>query len=1094
MAQPHNYTQSAQQNWQSADAAKTASQSAGMGSPFQTRHQSQGLNNPRQSSALPTESPLGSPQVMTLRDAATATGALNNQQSGGLPYQQGNWLTQKIQQAKQYLGGGAAAPQLQPQGPLVGIIDQGFAPGEHGHEMLKTIQQGNPDATVLLADSVGKGTWANDLTQFVDVAKASGQSQAVVNLSFDLTQKNPDGTTTTRSELTATERDALLYAQQNGVLVVTSAGNNGGAMSALEQASGRSDNLIVVGAAEGNQRAAYSSFGSGLDFLVSMDGRPEAGTSQAAAEMTQTITKLWAKNPGLAAHQVVQVLEATSTALNTTGWNPETGLGLLNARDALYYAAEVPPATEWLAGLGMTPETGKALVTDSPLGGFTWQGREGASASEQVNRRFPRLNRSQWKTVGHTALDVAGFVPVVGTVANLANAAWYAAEGDYVNAGISAAGAIPIAGSAANAARLTARGTQAARAGVRAANASRAAGRGGSGAANRVASGGRGGRSGNRPTSANRGRGGGNGRPSPRRDRPTSPSRSGRTNTRNTAPSPRQVRTNNPTNRTNHNRASIPTRRTQTSSGRGTTNRPTRTTAAHAARTPAQRANLRPQSTGRPIPSSRTNPRPSSNRQPALGNAKDRARTRDNAMESFDTGMEIALEMNAQNVAAGGSNAEPMPAWVEPTIGIASMLTGGRGRFRSTPTHMNVTGGGNPPRPGADRGNGLPRGTNGNGVGSRLPQRPPAGRGTTPTLRPTTVSPVDRRGAAAAQPRTFQQPQRVEQPARDRVLVSASAGAQRGGHNGSGIVASAATGGSGRGGLSRGQGQGAGASNQGGGNSTSSGGNSRGLGNGGSGQDLPPHGSGRSGMGREELPIVRGKHAFRPVFPYKSPQQRLQDTLNKYSSLPLDPLTRAFNARRIAMNRYQKETGHLRSDSKKRNMTVAVDSQGRAIQNGPLRGINETEHDKLKLALAALDRTLQQGTDIKPGNGDHINLRNMDPADVISDPAFLRPFPGGTVSPRQQYLPGLGKAADAERLAFEAELARDPSQKVISLGVSRPLCSSQNGDWDCVSYFRDAANSTQKTIIISAPDGTRVFQPKRKPRKPPGLSGWTPSF
>ena len=53
--------------------------------------------------------------------------------------------------------------------------------------------------------------------------------------------------------------------------------------------------------------------------------------------------------------------------------------------------------------------------------------------------------------LGHGALDVAGLVPVVGEVADLGNAAWYAAEGDYANAALSAASAIPLAGYGASA-------------------------------------------------------------------------------------------------------------------------------------------------------------------------------------------------------------------------------------------------------------------------------------------------------------------------------------------------------------------------------------------------------------------------------------------------------------------------------------------------------------------------------------------------------------------------------------------------------------------------------------------------------------------
>lgn len=48
--------------------------------------------------------------------------------------------------------------------------------------------------------------------------------------------------------------------------------------------------------------------------------------------------------------------------------------------------------------------------------------------------------------IGHAVLDVAGLIPVVGEVADLANAAWYAAEGNYVDAALSAASAIPFAG------------------------------------------------------------------------------------------------------------------------------------------------------------------------------------------------------------------------------------------------------------------------------------------------------------------------------------------------------------------------------------------------------------------------------------------------------------------------------------------------------------------------------------------------------------------------------------------------------------------------------------------------------------------------
>jgi len=68
---------------------------------------------------------------------------------------------------------------------------------------------------------------------------------------------------------------------------------------------------------------------------------------------------------------------------------------------------------------------------------------------------------SSWGGLVHAALDVAGMIPVIGEVADLANAAIYAAEGDYVNASLSAAAAVPFAGWAATGAKAGMRATQA---------------------------------------------------------------------------------------------------------------------------------------------------------------------------------------------------------------------------------------------------------------------------------------------------------------------------------------------------------------------------------------------------------------------------------------------------------------------------------------------------------------------------------------------------------------------------------------------------------------------------------------------------------
>ncbi len=54
---------------------------------------------------------------------------------------------------------------------------------------------------------------------------------------------------------------------------------------------------------------------------------------------------------------------------------------------------------------------------------------------------------------GHTALDALGLIPGLGEIADGANCLWYGAEGDAVNAGLSCAAMVPLAGTAATAAK-----------------------------------------------------------------------------------------------------------------------------------------------------------------------------------------------------------------------------------------------------------------------------------------------------------------------------------------------------------------------------------------------------------------------------------------------------------------------------------------------------------------------------------------------------------------------------------------------------------------------------------------------------------------
>ncbi len=57
----------------------------------------------------------------------------------------------------------------------------------------------------------------------------------------------------------------------------------------------------------------------------------------------------------------------------------------------------------------------------------------------------PLANLS-WKSIGHSLLNAAGMIPGVGDLFDLANAAWYLADGDYKNALLSGLSALPLLG------------------------------------------------------------------------------------------------------------------------------------------------------------------------------------------------------------------------------------------------------------------------------------------------------------------------------------------------------------------------------------------------------------------------------------------------------------------------------------------------------------------------------------------------------------------------------------------------------------------------------------------------------------------------
>tara|TARA_R110001632_G_scaffold72532_2_gene167622 strand:+ start:1130 stop:1963 length:834 start_codon:yes stop_codon:yes gene_type:complete len=121
--------------------------------------------------------------------------------------------------------------------------------------------------------------------------------------------------------------------------------------------------------------------------------------------------------------------------------------------------------------MGYKPITAKVKLqkptpakNDAKFMTSSYGGRSGGSTPKHkaVENSGIRTNepqeKSAWNKGGHLALDVLGLIPGFGEIADGANAAWYTAEGDYFNAGLSTAAMVPFAGWAATATKLGTKG------------------------------------------------------------------------------------------------------------------------------------------------------------------------------------------------------------------------------------------------------------------------------------------------------------------------------------------------------------------------------------------------------------------------------------------------------------------------------------------------------------------------------------------------------------------------------------------------------------------------------------------------------------
>ena len=167
----------------------------------------------------------------------------------------------------------------------------------------------------------------------------------------------------------STEAEAIGYANDNGVIVVCAAGNEG--PTGPDQYPAAYATTIAVGATGYSEtRASYSNTGdyldivapggdgsyyvwqetfAGVDHLTDFDVWGMQGTSMAAPHVSAAAALLLSMNPDLSHGDVRFILESTAVDLGAPGWDAEYGHGLLDVAAALSFVPKPEPPTSFAA-------------------------------------------------------------------------------------------------------------------------------------------------------------------------------------------------------------------------------------------------------------------------------------------------------------------------------------------------------------------------------------------------------------------------------------------------------------------------------------------------------------------------------------------------------------------------------------------------------------------------------------------------------------------------------------------------------------------------------------------------------------------------
>lgn len=207
------------------------------------------------------------------------------------------------------------------------------------------------------------------------------------------------------------------------------------------------DALIAAGLTPAQAQSAKQAIAAGADFNEAVDQEKQREFDENMANFRRLGAQAWTTSDRSPVEQAQHSLDEIRLILDTAREDKDGGNGIgeggqvdgvwstndlkaiIENKHGYYTDAQIEHARTVLAMAESSPEARDYL-------GIT-QSDEGWTFTD----------------IAHLTLDIVGMFPVVGNAADGINAAWYAAEGDYLNAALSSIGMIPVIGQAAIAAK-----------------------------------------------------------------------------------------------------------------------------------------------------------------------------------------------------------------------------------------------------------------------------------------------------------------------------------------------------------------------------------------------------------------------------------------------------------------------------------------------------------------------------------------------------------------------------------------------------------------------------------------------------------------